>query len=119
MPLAPASADRCEPAERNRPMGIALLSLRQAEKVEPQLKAALNGSASAAKAAGSKFDRVKAGAAMGLTAREPLALRHGRADEAPAIPQARQSGKNTGRASARARVCPSVKNLGAADPLQK
>src|SRR3546814_15806798 len=85
MPLAPASADRCEPAERNRPMGIALLSLRQAEKVEPQLKAALNGSASAAKAAGSKFDSVKAGAAMGPTARERLALRDGSAVEAAAI----------------------------------
>src|SRR3546814_6798306 len=90
MPLAPFSADRCEPAERNRPMGIALLSLRQAEKVEPQLKAALNGSASAAKAAGSKFDSVKAGAAMGLTARERLALRDGSAVEAAAILNARQ-----------------------------
>lgn len=71
-------------------MGIALLSLRQAEKVEPQLKAALNGSASAAKAAGSKFDSVKAGAAMGLTARERLALRDGSAVEAAAILNARQ-----------------------------
>jgi len=89
-------------------MGIALLSLRQAEKVEPQLRAALNGSAAQAsaaqaaagqtraapapaKAAGrSKADTVKAGAAMGLTARERLALRDGNPAEATAILNARQ-----------------------------
>src|SRR3546814_12816651 len=58
--------------------------------VSPELKAALNGAASAAKAAGSKFDSVKAGAAMGLTARERLALRDGSAVEAAAIRNARQ-----------------------------
>lgn len=73
-------------------MGIALLSLRQAEKVEPQLKAALRGPSveKAAKAVRSTFETVKAGAAMGLTARERLALRDGNPVEAEAILNARQ-----------------------------
>jgi hypothetical protein len=69
-------------------MGIALLSLRQAEKVEPQLRAALG--TPPAKAGRSTLDSVKAGAAMGLTARERLALRDGNPVEAEAILNARQ-----------------------------
>lgn len=70
-------------------MGIALLSLRQADKVEPQLRAAL-GPAPKGKSASSLLDSVKAGAAMGLTARERLALREGSPVEAAAILNARQ-----------------------------
>ncbi|WP_370154762.1 hypothetical protein [Ferrovibrio sp.] len=55
-------------------MGIALMSLRQAEKVEPQLKAALRGGQ----------------AAGGMTARERMALREGSIEEAAAILNARQ-----------------------------
>ena len=62
-------------------MGFALLSLRQAEKVEPQLKAAIKGvpQAQAALAAAAAA-RPKSLAEAGLSARERLALREGPAE---------------------------------------
>lgn len=63
-------------------MGIALMSLRQAEKVEPQLKAAMRD-ANGGMGAGSK-------AMAGLTARERLALRDASPETAAAVLNARQ-----------------------------
>ncbi|MFN4166148.1 MAG: hypothetical protein ACK4GK_16340 [Ferrovibrio sp.] len=65
-------------------MAIALLSLRQAEKVEPQLRAALKGQASTAKPTASDL------AQAGLSARERLALRDGSPADAAAALNARQ-----------------------------
>ena len=58
-------------------MAIALLSLRQAEKVEPQLRAALKGQPAMAKPTASDL------AQAGLSARECLALRDGSPAEQP------------------------------------
>jgi hypothetical protein len=72
-------------------MGFALLSLRQAEKVEPQLKAAIKGvpQAQAALAAAAAA-RPKSLAEAGLSARERLALREGPAEAVAAALNARQ-----------------------------
>lgn len=80
-------------------MGIALLSLRQAEKVEPQLKAAIRAvpAAQAALAQSQAQAQVQAQAAKprtlaeaGLSARERLALREGPASAVAAALNARQ-----------------------------
>jgi hypothetical protein len=83
-------------------MGIALLSLRQAEKVEPQLKAAIKSVPQAqsalAQAALARTEaamaaakpRPKALAEAGLSARERLALREGPAEAVAAALNARQ-----------------------------
>lgn len=64
-------------------MAIALLSLRQAEKVEPQLRAAMKGQASSKPTASDL-------AQAGLSARERLALREGSPADAAAALNARQ-----------------------------
>ncbi|WP_298728708.1 hypothetical protein [uncultured Ferrovibrio sp.] len=64
-------------------MAIALLSLRQAERVEPELKAALKAGQATAKSA-------KAQAAAPLSARERLALREAGPEAAAAALSARQ-----------------------------
>jgi predicted metal-dependent phosphoesterase TrpH len=88
-------------------MGIALLSLRQAEKVEPQLKAAIKAVPQAqsalarsalAQAAQTRTEAAMAAAAAkpkalaeaGLSARERLALREGPAEAVAAALNARQ-----------------------------
>lgn len=74
-------------------MGIALLSLRQAEKVEPQLKAAIRAVPAAQAAlekAAMAAAKPKALAEAGLTARERLALREGPAEAVAAALNARQ-----------------------------
>jgi hypothetical protein len=84
-------------------MGIALLSLRQAEKVEPQLKAAIKSVPQAqsalAQAAQARTEAAMAAAAKpkpktlaeaGLSARERLALREGPAEAVAAALNARQ-----------------------------
>jgi len=86
-------------------MGIALLSLRQAEKVEPQLKAAIKAVPQAqsalarsalAQAAQTRTEaamaaaKPKALAEAGLSARERLALREGPAEAVAAALNARQ-----------------------------
>lgn len=86
-------------------MGIALLSLRQAEKVEPQLKAAIKAvpqaqsalaKSSLAQAAQARTEaamaavRPKTLAEAGLSARERLALREGPAEAVAAALNARQ-----------------------------
>ncbi len=86
-------------------MGIALLSLRQAEKVEPQLKAAIKAVPQAqsalarsalAQAAQTRTEaamaaaKPKALAEAGLSARERLALREGPAEAVAAALTARQ-----------------------------
>lgn len=77
-------------------MGIALLSLRQAEKVEPQLKAAIRGvpeaaaAIAAAQAASLAGAKPKTLAEAGLSARERLALREGPAEAVAAALNARQ-----------------------------
>ncbi len=87
-------------------MGIALLSLRQAEKVEPQLKAAIKSVPQAqsalaqsalAKAAQARTEAAMAAASKpktlaeaGLSARERLALREGPAEAVAAALNARQ-----------------------------
>lgn len=78
-------------------MGIALLSLRQAEKVEPQLKAAIRAVpqsqaalAQAALAQSQVAAKPKTLAEAGLTARERLALREGPAEAVAAALNARQ-----------------------------
>lgn len=68
-------------------MAIALLSLRQAEKVEPQLRAAMKGQASAQ---GSAKPTASDLAQAGLSARERLALRDGSPADAAAALNARQ-----------------------------
>lgn len=70
-------------------MGIALLSLRQAEKAEPQLRAALKSASEAASASGAA-PTAKSMAAAGLTARERLALREGPVEAVTAALNARQ-----------------------------
>lgn len=67
-------------------MGIALLSLRQAERAEPHLKAALKPG-DTAKAAPSS---TKSMAEAGLSARERLALREGPVEAVTAALNARQ-----------------------------
>jgi hypothetical protein len=82
-------------------MGIALLSLRQAEKVEPQLKAAIKSVPAAqsalAQAALARTEAAMAAASKpktlaeaGLSARERLALREGPAEAVTAALNARQ-----------------------------
>ncbi|WP_300299648.1 hypothetical protein [Ferrovibrio sp.] len=72
-------------------MAIALLSLRQAEKVEPQLRAALKSApAPAAQAATQAKPATRDLAQAGLSARERLALRDGSPAEAAAALNARQ-----------------------------
>ena len=87
-------------------MGIALLSLRQAEKVEPELKAAIRSvpqaqsalaKSSLAQAAQARTEaamaavaRPKTLAEAGLSARERLALREGPAEAVAAALNARQ-----------------------------
>ncbi|HEX6958100.1 MAG TPA: hypothetical protein VF194_08955 [Ferrovibrio sp.] len=73
-------------------MGIALLSLRQAERVEPQLKAALSGQSASrqATAAAPKKADLKVAGAPQLTARERLALREAGPAAAAAALSARQ-----------------------------
>lgn len=67
-------------------MGIALLSLRQAEKAEPQLRAALKSAAES----GGAMPTAKSMAQAGLTARERLALREGPVEAVTAALNARQ-----------------------------
>lgn len=79
-------------------MGIALLSLRQAEKVEPQLKAAIKSVPQAqsalAQAAQARTEaaisKTRSLAEAGLSARERLALREGPAEAVAAALNARQ-----------------------------
>ncbi|MEK9970124.1 MAG: hypothetical protein VW600_13375 [Ferrovibrio sp.] len=75
-------------------MGIALLSLRQAEKVEPQLKAAIKAvpqaQAALAQAQAAMAAKPKSLAEAGLSARERLALREGPASAVAAALNARQ-----------------------------
>lgn len=71
-------------------MGIALLSLRQAEKAEPQLRAALKSASEAAGAPTTKSPSTKSLAAAGLSARERLALREGPVEAVTAALNARQ-----------------------------
>lgn len=66
-------------------MGIALLSLRQAEKAEPQLRAALKSAAES-----NAKPTAKSMAEAGLTARERLALREGPVEAVTAALNARQ-----------------------------
>ena len=71
-------------------MGITLLSLRQAEKVEPQLKAAIKSVPQAQAALAAAAAKPKTLAEAGLSARERLALREGPAEAVAAALNARQ-----------------------------
>lgn len=66
-------------------MGIALLSLRQAERAEPHLKAALKSAG-----AGQAASTTRSMAEAGLSARERLALREGPVEAVTAALNARQ-----------------------------